>query len=175
NECRQLLYTAYQYPGPAAVRYPRGTGTGVTIEKPMSALPIGKGRVIREGKEVALLCFGPLLATAQQVAEKFNYSLIDMRFVKPLDTELIEQMATSHQLLVTLEENAIAGGAGSGVCEYLNSHALLVPVLQLGFSDEFVDHASQKQQLTSQGLDAKSIAERISLRLNAAQTDTRLA
>ncbi len=175
NECRQLLYTAYQYQGPAAVRYPRGTGTGVAIEKTMTTLPLGKGLLKREGKQVALLCFGTLLPVAQQVADQYGYSLCDMRFVKPLDTDLIEQMAASHQLLVTLEENAIAGGAGSGVCEHLNSRALTVPVLQLGFGDEFVEHASQKQQLTTQGLDAKSIAERINQRLNAATADTKLA
>lgn len=175
NECRQLLYTAYQFPGPAAVRYPRGTGTGVAIEQTMTALPIGKGLIKREGKQVALLCFGTLLPVAQQVAEQYGYSLCDMRFVKPLDAALIEQMAANHELLVTLEENTIAGGAGSGVCEYLNSRALNVPVLQLGFNDEFVEHASQKQQLASQGLDAKSIAERINLRLSIALTDTKLA
>ncbi len=175
NECRQLLYTAYQHQGPAAVRYPRGTGTGVAIEKAMTALPLGKGLLKREGKQVALLCFGTLLPVAQQVADQYGYSLCDMRFVKPLDAELIEQMAANHQLLVTLEENAIAGGAGSGVCEYLNSRALTVPVLQLGFGDEFVEHASQKQQLATQGLDAKSIAERINQRLNTAVADTKLA
>ncbi len=175
NECRQLLYTAYQYQGPSAVRYPRGTGTGAALEKTMTAFPIGKGLLKRDGKQVALLCFGTLLPVAQQVADQYGYSLCDMRFVKPLDAELIEQMAASHQLLVTLEENAIAGGAGSGVCEHLNSRALTVPVLQLGFGDEFVEHASQKQQLASQGLDAKSIAERISQRLNTAVADTKLA
>jgi len=175
NECRQLLYTAYQHQGPAAVRYPRGIGPGTAIEKSMTSLPLGKGLLKREGKQVAILCFGTLLPVAQQVADQYGYSLCDMRFVKPLDTELIEQMATSHQLLVTLEENAIAGGAGSGVCEHLNSCALTVPVLQLGFGDEFVEHASQKQQLASQGLDAKSIAERISLRLSTAIANTRLA
>lgn len=175
DECRQLLHTAYQYQGPAAVRYPRGTGVGAVIQPDMQLLPIGKGVIKREGKQVALLCFGTLLPIAQQVADQYGYSLCDMRFVKPLDTELIEQMAANHQLLVTLEENAIAGGAGSGVCEYLNSRAIGVAVLQLGFSDEFVEHASQKQQLASQGLDAKSIAERISQRLNTATTDTKLA
>lgn len=175
NECRQLLYTAYQYPGPAAVRYPRGTGPGKPLDKTMTALPIGKALLKREGKQVALLCFGPLLATAQQVADEWDYTLVDMRFVKPLDTELIERMATSHALLVTLEENAIAGGAGSGVCEYLNSRDFVAPVLQLGFHDEFVEHASQKQQLTSQGLDAASITERIHRRLGSPLADTLLA
>lgn len=165
NECRQLLYTAYQYPGPAAVRYPRGTGVGAHIERELTALPIGKAVVKRQGKNVALLCFGPLLASAQQVADSEGYTLVDMRFVKPLDGELLIQMANTHSLLVTLEENAIAGGAGSAVTEYLNAQGLPCATLQLGFSDEFVDHDSQLQQLAKQGLDAKGIAERIHQRL----------
>ncbi len=165
NECRQLLYTAYQHQGPAAVRYPRGIGTGAAINPTMSAIPIGKGLIKREGKGVALLCFGTLLANAQVVADSFNASLCDMRFVKPLDTELIEKMAASHDLLVTLEENTIAGGAGSAVTEYLQSIGLTVPVLQLGFADEFVDHDSQKQQLATQGLDPVSIEASIRTRL----------
>ncbi len=171
NECRQLLYTAYQHPGPAAVRYPRGTGVGAAIERELTALPIGKAVVKREGTQAALLCFGPLLATAQQVADKFNYTLVDMRFVKPLDGELVVQMASTHQLIVTLEENTIAGGAGSAVTEYLNTLGLQCPTLQLGFADEFVDHDSQKQQLAQQGLDAKTIGERIGQRLNTTITD----
>ncbi|ACE82992.1 1-deoxy-D-xylulose-5-phosphate synthase [Cellvibrio japonicus] len=165
NECRQLLYTAYQYPGPAAVRYPRGTGAGAVIEQAMTALPIGKGVVRREGKQVALLCFGTLLPTAAQVAEKLGASLCDMRFVKPLDSELIARMAASHSLLVTLEENALAGGAGSAVSEYLNSQGIAIPLLQLGFADEFIDHNSQKQQLAQQGLDAKGIETAITQHL----------
>jgi 1-deoxy-D-xylulose-5-phosphate synthase len=165
NECRQLLYTAYQYPGPAAVRYPRGTGTGVAIEKTMTLLPIGKGAVKREGKQVAILCFGTLLATAQKVADQINASLCDMRFVKPLDEALIERMAHSHNLIVTLEENAIAGGAGSAVSEYLASQGYVMPVLHLGLRDTFVDHASHAQQLATQGLDANSIEAAISARL----------
>ncbi len=161
NECRQLLYTAYQYPGPAAVRYPRGTGTGVAIEKAMTALPIGKGLVKREGKQIAILCFGTLLATAAQVAEKLNASLCDMRFVKPLDEELIRRMADSHSLLVTIEENAIAGGAGSAVSEYLANQGYVMPILHLGLDDTFVDHASHNQQLAAQGLDAAGIEARI--------------
>ncbi len=166
NECRQLLYTAYQYQGPAAVRYPRGTGTGATINPKLSALPIGKGLIKRDGKAVALLCFGTLLANAEVVADNLNASLCDMRFVKPLDVELIRSMAANHDLLVTLEENAIAGGAGSAVTEYLQSIGLNIPVLQLGFNDEFVDHDSQKQQLAKQGLDPVSIETRIRGRLS---------
>lgn len=165
DECRQLLYTAYRYPGPAAVRYPRGTGVGAIINPTMTELPLGKGLLKREGKNVALLCFGTLLANAQLVADSLNATLCDMRFVKPLDTELIEQMAASHGLLVTLEENAIAGGAGSAVAEHLHHIGLNLPVLQLGFADEFVDHDSQKQQLTQQGLDAIGIETQIRTRL----------
>src|SRR5690606_12909600 len=165
NECRQLLFTAYQHPGPAAVRYPRGTGTGAAVSSIMNLLPIGKGVLKREGKQVAILNFGTSLANALIAAEKLNASVCDMRFVKPLDGALIEQMAASHNLLVTLEENAIAGGAGSGVSEYLAHIAVAMPVLQLGFSDCFVEHDSQKQQLTNQGLDALGIEQAISARL----------
>ncbi len=175
NECRQLLYTAYQHQGPAAVRYPRGTGTGVIINPTMTAVPIGKGLIKREGKAVALLCFGTLLTNAQIAADNLNASLCDMRFVKPLDTELIEKMAANHDLLVTLEENAIAGGAGSAVTEYLQSIGLTVPVVQLGFTDEFVDHDSQKQQLAAQGLDATSIEATIRARLAQLQSPKPLA
>ncbi len=175
NECRQLLYTAYQHQGPAAVRYPRGTGTGAIINPTMTAVPIGKGLIKREGKAVALLCFGTLLTNAQIAADNLNASLCDMRFVKPLDTELIEKMAANHDLLVTLEENAIAGGAGSAVTEYLQSIGLTVPVVQLGFTDEFVDHDSQKQQLAAQGLDATSIEATIRARLTQLQSPKPLA
>lgn len=178
NECRQLLYTAYQFPGPAAVRYPRGTGTGVAIEKTFNALPIGKGRVVRainkefkrEGTQVAILCFGTLLANAQQVAEKLNASLCDMRFVKPLDEELIARMAESHSLIVTIEENAIAGGAGSAVSEYLASQGYVMPVLHLGLNDTFVDHANHAHQLMTQGLDAPGIEAAIIKRLKMLDT-----
>jgi len=166
NECRQLLYTAYQFPGPAAVRYPRGTGNGVAIEKTFTALPLGKGLVKREGKQVAILCFGTLLTNAQQVADKLNASLCDMRFVKPLDEELITRMANSHSLLVTLEENAIAGGAGSAVSEYLASQGYTMPILHLGLGDNFIEHASHNQQLVAQGLHAAGIEAAIMQRLN---------
>lgn len=165
NECRQLLYTAYQHQGPAAVRYPRGTGTGVAIQKTMALLPIGKGIVKREGKQIAILCFGTLLSTAQQVAEKLNASLCDMRFVKPLDTKLIEQMAQNHSLIVTLEENAIAGGAGSAVSEHLATQGYAISVLHLGLDDNFVEHASHSQQLQAQGLDAVGVEAAILKRL----------
>ena len=178
NECRQLLYTAYQFPGPAAVRYPRGTGIGAQIEKNFTSLPIGKGRIVRsinkdmkrEGEPIAILCFGSLLANALPAAERFNATLCDMRFVKPLDEELIERMANSHSLIVTLEENAIAGGAGSAVSEYLASLGYTMQVLHLGLNDTFVDHANHKQQLIEQGLDASGIELAIQKRLKAIET-----
>ena len=165
NECRQLLYTAYQHQGPAAVRYPRGTGPGATIEASMQLLPVGKGLEKRSGNRVAILCFGTLLPAALEAAESLGASVCNMRFVKPIDTELIERMATNHQLLVTLEENAIAGGAGSAVSEHLNQQGLVTPLLQLGFKDKFVDHDSQQQQLAKLGLDAAGITASITQRL----------
>lgn len=165
NECRQLLYTAWQHNGPAAVRYPRGTGPGADISAKMEAVPMGRGRELRQGKDVVILNFGASLATALTVAERIDASVCDMRFVKPLDSALIERMAESHSLIVTLEENAIAGGAGSAVGEYLASQGIRTPWIPLGFRDEFVEHDSQKNQLASQGLDADGIETAIRQRL----------
>lgn len=165
NECRQLLYTAYQYPGPAAVRYPRGTGTGVSINKIMTALPLGKGVQKREGKKVAILSFGTLLSAALAAAEAVNASVCDMRFVKPLDEALVERMAADHDLLVTVEENCIQGGAGSAVSEYLASIGVAMPILQLGLPDIYIDHGKHEQMLASVGLDAQGIETSIRERL----------
>ena len=165
NETRQLLYTGYRYQGPAAVRYPRGTGPGATIEKTMSELPLGKGIMRREGTGVAILNFGTLLPTALQVGDQLNATVADMRFVKPLDKELVSQLATDHDLLVTLEEGSVAGGAGSAVSEYLADQSIVMPILQLGLPDTFVDHGSHAQQLSRVGLDAKQIQSRITQRL----------
>ncbi|WP_027329339.1 1-deoxy-D-xylulose-5-phosphate synthase [Marinimicrobium agarilyticum] len=165
NECRQLLYTAWCHEGPAAVRYPRGTGPGVTIEPEMTVLPLGRGRECRQGKTVAILNFGASLRSALEVAETLDASVCDMRFVKPLDTALIDKMTASHDLLVTLEENAIAGGAGSAVSEYLALKGVTTAWLPLGFRDEFVEHDTPKQQLANQGLDVAGIEAAISQRL----------
>ena len=165
NETRQLLYTGYRYQGPAAVRYPRGTGPGATIEKTMSELPLGKGIMRREGTGVAILNFGTLLPTALQVGDQLNATVADMRFVKPLDTELVSQLAADHDLLVTLEEGSVAGGAGSAVSEYLADQGIVMPILQLGLPDTFVDHGSHTQQLSRVGLDAEQILKRITQRL----------
>jgi 1-deoxy-D-xylulose-5-phosphate synthase len=166
NETRQLLYTGYQYSGPAAVRYPRGTGSGAVIDKTMTALPIGKGLIKREGSKVAILNFGTLLGSALQAGEQLDATVVDMRFVKPLDKEMILGLASSHDLLVTLEENSIAGGAGSAVSEFLAEEALVMPMLQLGLPDQFIDHANHQQQLEMVGLDAQQILSRIQERLD---------
>lgn len=165
NECRQLLYSCFLHDGPSAVRYPRGTGTGVAIDPTMNALPLGKGVLRREGSDVAILCFGTLRKAAHQVADSLGASLCDMRFVKPLDHELIDKMTARHRLIVTLEENAIAAGAGSAVAEYLAATGQTTPLLQLGLADVFVNHASQSEQLAEQGLDAAGITRAITDRL----------
>jgi 1-deoxy-D-xylulose-5-phosphate synthase len=167
NECRQLLHTGYMHPGPAAIRYPRGTGTGVAIEENMQALPIGKGRICREGSGVAILNFGTLLAPALAAAESLNATVADMRFVKPLDTAIIDQLAGTHQLLVTIEENTVAGGAGSAVTEYLNSGQQDIPVLQLGLPDTFIDHGPHNELLAAAGLDEAGILRQIRTRMQA--------
>ena len=165
NETRQMLHTAYHYPGPAAVRYPRGTGPGVAIDDEMQLMAIGKGRIQRQGQKIALLSFGTLLASALTAAEELDATVADMRFVKPLDTDLIDALADDHDLLVTLEENVIAGGAGSAVTEYLNQQNRWMPVLQLGLPDVFMDHGKHGQLLSDIGLDAPGIVASIRQRI----------
>ncbi|WP_337262878.1 MULTISPECIES: 1-deoxy-D-xylulose-5-phosphate synthase [unclassified Serratia (in: enterobacteria)] len=161
NECRQMLYTGYHYnDGPSAVRYPRGSGTGATLE-PLAALPLGKGIVRREGEKVAILNFGTLLPEAIAAAEAINATLVDMRFVKPLDEQLVLEMAASHEVLVTLEENAIMGGAGSGVNELLMAKRRVVPVLNIGLPDDFIPQGSQEEIRSDLGLDAAGIQRQI--------------
>ena len=159
NECRQMLYTATTVNGPAFVRYPRGSGPGVPIQKDMTALPIGKGQVRREGKSgLALLVFGVLLAPAQQIAERLDATLINMRFVKPLDEELVLMLAARHRAFVTIEENAILGGAGSAVAELLAAEGLQLPLLQIGIPDRFIEHGSRDTCLAAAGLDAAGLS-----------------
>ncbi|HET8711327.1 MAG TPA: transketolase C-terminal domain-containing protein, partial [Spongiibacteraceae bacterium] len=165
NETRQMLYTGFVHNGPAAVRYPRGTGPNVHIEAAMTALPIGKGVIRREGKQIAILNFGTLLTNALSIAEKLGATVADMRFVKPLDEELVRELAERHTLLVTLEENAIEGGAGSAVLEYLSANQINVPVLQLGLPDAYIEHGTHTQQLAQCGLDAAGIETNIVRRL----------
>ncbi|MBY4838018.1 1-deoxy-D-xylulose-5-phosphate synthase [Pantoea sp. DY-5] len=161
NECRLMLYTGYHYQaGPSAVRYPRGTGTGATLE-PLASLPLGKGIVKRRGEKLAILNFGTLLPEAAAAAEALNATLVDMRFVKPLDEALIAELAASHDSLVTLEEGAIKGGAGSGVNEYVMAKRLRVPVLNLGLPDEFIPQGTQEEVRQDYQLDAAGIQQQI--------------
>ena len=157
RECRQMLSTGFAYPGPAAVRYPRGNGSGVAIDQDLATLPIGKAELRRNGQHIALLAFGALVAPAARVAETIGASLVNMRFVKPLDAAMILELARSHEALVTLEDNAIAGGAGSGVAELLAAHGISMPILHLGLADSYLEHASREELLTESGLDAAGI------------------
>lgn len=162
NECRQMLYTGYCYrDGPTAVRYPRGSATGAPQIEEMTALPIGKGLIKRQGQKVAILNFGTLLASVLTAAESLDATVADMRFVKPLDVELIKELANSHDVLVTVEENAIMGGAGSGVLELLQQLKQPMPVLQLGLPDEFIKHGDSGEIIAELKLDAAGILEQI--------------
>ncbi len=152
-----MLKTAFEYEGPALVRYPRGCGPGIAIDPSAPALPIGKGEVVRQGRRIALLAFGSLVAPALEAAAVFDATVADMRFVKPLDAALILDLARDHEILVTLEENAIAGGAGSGVAEVLSAHGRVVRCLHLGLPDTYIEHAEHAEQLAGIGLDAPGI------------------
>ena len=165
NETRQLLHTGLEYSGPAAVRYPRGTGPGAEIQQQLTPLPIGKGRRVRDGSGIAILNFGTLLAPGLEAAEALGATVADMRFVKPLDEALVLELAETHDLLVTLEENVIAGGAGSAVTEFLNARQVSMPVLQLGLPDAFVEHGQHKELLRDCGLDAEGILRSIATRM----------
>jgi 1-deoxy-D-xylulose-5-phosphate synthase len=165
NECRQMLYTAYQLNGPAAVRYPRGSGSGGVIEKTMTALPVGKAEVLRRGKSIVLLAFGSMVAPALTVGNELNASVANMRFIKPLDESLILELARGHDLLVTLEENTVHGGAGSAVNEFLAASGLLIDCLNLGLPDEFIEHGERNELLRDCGLDAAGIRHAILQRL----------
>lgn len=168
NECRQMLYTAFMLDGPSAVRYPRGSGLGIAVDKQMTTLPVGRGEIRRKRQEdgssqpkVAILSFGTMLGTALKVGEALNATVANMRFIKPLDTALVLELAASHDLVVTLEENAIIGGAGSEVLRVLAENGSRTRCLPLGLPDRFVDHGEQTQLLTTLGLDAQSVQQRI--------------
>ena len=174
NECRQMLYTASTLTSPALVRYPRGSGPGVPVVAEMTALPVGKAQLRREGKSgLALLAFGALVAPAAQIAEALDATLVNMRFVKPLDEELISALAARHRALVTIEENAVQGGAGSAVGELLAAEGLSMPLLQLGIPDRFIEHGSRDGCLVAAGLDAAGLAASVE-RWWAAQVGERL-
>ncbi len=161
NECRRMLQTAWRFEGPTLVRYPRGTGPGVEVETGLEVLPIGRGELRRQGQRVAILSFGSLLSQALEAADKLGASVANMRFVKPLDEDLVVRMADSHELLVTLEENVVQGGAGSAVNEFLARIQHPSRALNLGLPDRFIEHASSEQQLQAAGLDSAGIVRSI--------------
>ena len=161
NECRQMLYTAFELPAPAAVRYPRGTGPGVAVEQEMTPVPLGRGEIRRQGKQVAILAFGAPLAAVLEAAGEFDATVANMRFVKPLDERLVCELADSHDYLVTVEENVVAGGAGSAVTEVLERTGRTCKVLQLGLPDRFVGHGDPAKLIAECGLDAAGIARSI--------------
>ncbi|MDB5821961.1 MAG: 1-deoxy-D-xylulose-5-phosphate synthase [Herminiimonas sp.] len=166
NECRHMLTTAFRYPGPASVRYPRGVGIGAAIDPALVEIEIGKGEIRRQGKQVAILAFGTMLAPSLKAAEQLNATVANMRFVKPLDSALVAQLAASHDLLVTVEEGSIMGGAGSAVAEALSAAGVTKPLLLLGLPDKFIDHGDAAQLLAQCGLDADGIAASITQRLS---------
>ena len=159
NDCRQMLVSAYNHTGPSAVRYPRGEGTGVRIEPQLRGVEIGKGHVVREGEEIAILNFGVLLTEAEKAGEALNATVADMRWVKPLDTDLITQLAQTHSRFITVEENVVAGGAGSAVAEYLASQGLSIEIRHVAIDDRFIDHASQGETRIDAGLSCDDILE----------------
>ncbi len=166
DECRQMLYTAYQYNGPAAVRYPRGVGVGAEVRQEMQALEVGKGDIIRRNKKqphkrIALLLFGSLLNEVLYASEKLDATLVNMRFVKPLDNDLIRELSNTHDLIITVEDNAVQGGAGSAVSEFLNEEGLLTQIINLGIPDAYIDHATREEQLADIGLSGEGIVKQI--------------
>ncbi|NKB75942.1 MAG: 1-deoxy-D-xylulose-5-phosphate synthase [Gammaproteobacteria bacterium] len=175
-ECRNMLFTGYQYCGPTAVRYPRGNGPGIPEQSEMSLLPIGKADLWRsttcKTNKVAILAFGTMAHPCGEVAEKIDATIVNMRFVKPLDESLILELSKNHDLIVTVEENVLLGGAGSGVNECLHKHGRTVDILNIGVPDEHLDHGSQSQQLADCGLDKESIEKQIMNRLSASVDNT---
>ena len=161
NECRQMLFTAFSLDGPAAVRYPRGSGSGTEVEPAMHALPVGKAELRRRGRGVAILAFGSLLAPALAAAEELNATVVNMRFVKPLDTQMVFSIARNHTLLVTVEENSVLAGAGSAVTEALADEGISVPVVHLGLPDSFIDQGERDELLAQCGLDAAGICRAV--------------
>jgi 1-deoxy-D-xylulose-5-phosphate synthase len=158
NECRQMLFTASQLDQPAAVRYPRGQGPGVAVEQAMRALPIGKAQMRREGRSgLAIVAVGAMVPTCERIAEQLDATLVNLRFVKPLDEELVLRIAATHRALVTVEENVVAGGAGSAIDECLATNGHTLPILNLGIPDRFIEHGSREDCLALAGLDRTAV------------------
>ena len=169
NECRQMLTTAYHFNGPAAVRYPRGAGIGAAIEKELTSIEMGKGVLRRQGSKVAILAFGSMVAPSVKAGEELDATVANMRFVKPLDVELVRQLAASHDYLVTVEEGCIMGGAGAAVAEALAAEGIVKPLLMLGLPDLFIDHGDPATLLAGVGLDARGIAASITKRFGVGE------
>jgi 1-deoxy-D-xylulose-5-phosphate synthase len=172
NECRQMLHTGLTIDGPSSVRYPRGAGSGVETVKHLAALPIGKGVVVREsgkqaGHRIAILAFGTMVAPSIEAGDALDATVANMRFVKPVDDELIRQLAETHDMLVTIEEGCVMGGAGTACVESLLASGLSRPVLQLGLPDRFIDHGDPVKLLSACGLDAAGIAASVRQRFFA--------
>jgi len=161
NECRQMLYTGFMHQGPAAVRYPRGSGPGTEVQQEMTVIPLGQSQTLKKGLDVAILAFGSMVEPCQLVADKIDATLINMRFVKPLDREAILAAARDHSYLVTVEENVVLGGAGSGVNEIALADGISIPILNIGLSDSFIQHGTREECLHQAGLDASGILEQI--------------
>ena len=176
DEARQMLYTAFTIDGPTMVRYPRGKGPGVPVREEMEAIPLGSGEVVREGKSLAILAFGPMLTPALKAGEALDATVVNMRFVKPLDEKLILELANTHDALVTVDENTIAGGAGSAVNEFLAAENVLIPVLNHGIPDKYIQHGSRDDNLNEAGIDFEGLMAAISLRFpNAAEDQAQRA
>jgi 1-deoxy-D-xylulose-5-phosphate synthase len=157
NECRQMLTTGFQYNGPAAVRYPRGAGIGAAIDKTLTAIPLGTGVIKRAGNGIAILAFGTMVAPGMIAAEELNATVANMRFIKPIDIGMVKQLALTHDALVTIEEGAVMGGAGTAVAEALAAAGIVKPLLHLGLPDKFIDHGDAAQLLAMCGLDGAGI------------------
>ncbi len=166
NECRQMLFTGFQHAGPAAVRYPRGKGPGKKVDPDMTALPIGKAELVQRGSGIVIFAFGSMLEPSAEVAKRLGATLINMRFIKPLDAALVCEMAAMHNLLVTVEENAVAGGAGSAVNEVLANAGLVSNIINIGLPDRFIEHGSRDDCLHSAGLDTQGILNQVNTRLS---------
>jgi 1-deoxy-D-xylulose-5-phosphate synthase len=161
NECRQMLTTGFEYPGPAAVRYPRGKGPGVAVQEELTALPLGKAEIRHRGGRIAILAWGSMVAPSLEAGKQLGATVVNMRFIKPLDDDMILEMAKTHDMLVTVEENVIAGGAGSAVNEFLQRQQILMPVLNIGLPDQFIEQGSREELLAITQLDATGIRQQI--------------
>jgi 1-deoxy-D-xylulose-5-phosphate synthase len=173
DECRQMLYTGFQLNGPAAVRYPRGAALGEAT-KDLRAIPVGKGEIRRRGKRIAILAFGSMLKPALEAAEALDATVANMRFVKPLDTDLVRELAQGHEVLVTVEEHQVMGGAGSAVCEALAEMGIEKKILLLGLPDRFIEHGDPGRLLASVGLDAEGIRNSVANVIRVNYSDVKI-